>query len=256
MTRDFRGASRPLTADGMRAAMESLAVGASEIWTLLAVETNGCGFLPDRRPPILFERHIFSKLTDRRFDVCDVSDPTPGGYGAPGAHQYERLAEAIEKNRTAALQSASWGMAQIMGQNFAAAGFRDVESMVEAMCDSEDSQLAALAAFLRSNGAGRHLRTHDWALLAKSYNGPNYAGNQYQARLAAMYETFSNGPLPDLTIRAAQMYLTFAGLEPGAIDGRMGNRTQAALAAFQSSHRLPPTGLSDDVTISSLVSSI
>ena len=35
----------------------------------MAVETSGQGFLPNRRPQILFERHIFSTLTKRRFDA-------------------------------------------------------------------------------------------------------------------------------------------------------------------------------------------
>jgi len=81
-----------------------------EIWSVLGVETSGCGFLPDRWPKLLFERHIFHRLTGGRFDAedPDVSQPTPGGYGRSGAHQYNRLAAAaIALNRGAALQSAS-----------------------------------------------------------------------------------------------------------------------------------------------------
>src|SRR5579863_8648187 len=145
---DFQGTSLALTADGLAAATGRLSVGAAEIWTVLAVETRGCGFLADRRPPILFERHIFSRLTNRQFDISDVSNPQAGGYGASGANQYLRLANAIQLNRTAALQSASWGLAQIMGMNFASAGFGDVETMVSAVSDSEDAQLDSFARFL------------------------------------------------------------------------------------------------------------
>jgi hypothetical protein len=28
------------------------------LWSVVVVETSGCGFLPDRRPRILFERRI------------------------------------------------------------------------------------------------------------------------------------------------------------------------------------------------------
>jgi hypothetical protein len=118
---------------------DSLSVKAPEIWTVLAVETAGCGFLPDRRPQILFERHIFHGLTGGRFDDGDISDPVAGGYGPGGAHQFERLQRALAKDRIAALKSASWGLGQIMGGNFAASGFPDVETMVAQMCDSEDS---------------------------------------------------------------------------------------------------------------------
>src|SRR5580700_3094177 len=108
---DFIGKSKALSADGLTAVTDSLSVPAAEIWTVLAVETSGCGFLADRRPPILFERHIFSRLTYGKFDTSDVSHPQAGGYGPSGANQYVRLANAIQLDRTAALQSASWGLA-------------------------------------------------------------------------------------------------------------------------------------------------
>jgi hypothetical protein len=44
-------------------------VGLAEIWAVFSVETSGCGFLTDRRPKILFERHIFSHLTNGRYDA-------------------------------------------------------------------------------------------------------------------------------------------------------------------------------------------
>ena len=138
-----------MTTTGFAAVANGLGVKAPEIWTVFAVETSGCGFLPDRRPPILYERHIFSRLTGGQFDDGDISSPTSGGYGPSGAAQYNRLARAVALDRRAALQSASWGLGQIMGMNFAMAGFGNVEDMVAAMCDSEDSQMIAFAAFLK-----------------------------------------------------------------------------------------------------------
>ncbi len=69
MANSFQGASRALTADGLAAASDSLSVNAPEVWTVLAVETQGCGYLGDRRPPILFERHIFSRLTNGQLSI-------------------------------------------------------------------------------------------------------------------------------------------------------------------------------------------
>lgn len=250
---DFAGKSQALSADGLSSVADSLSVQAAEIWTVLAVETSGCGFLADRRPPILFERHIFSKLTNRQFDISDVSNPQAGGYGPSGANQYLRLANAIQLNRTAALQSASWGLAQIMGMNFASAGFGDVEAMVSAMSDSEDAQLAAFSAFLKGNRLDQHLQAHNWASLAKGYNGPNYAVNQYDTKLAQAFQKYSAGPLPDLNLRAAQLYLTFAGLNPGPVDGLMGSRTKTALQTYQQQQGLLQSGQPDDATVASLV---
>jgi hypothetical protein len=65
---EFVGRSRALSEEGISGAAQSLSVNAQEIWAVLFVETSGCGFLPDRRPQILFERHIFHRLTKGRFD--------------------------------------------------------------------------------------------------------------------------------------------------------------------------------------------
>ena len=253
---EFQGTSLALTAAGFAAAMDSLSTGAPELWTVLTVETGACGFLPDRRPPILFERHIFSRLTNSRFDTCDVSAPTPGGYGADGAHQYDRLADAIGMDRPSALQSASWGMAQIMGENFAQAGFSDVESMVSAFSASEDAQLLGFVAFLKANRLDGYLQTHNWPSLARGYNGPNYAANQYDTKLAAAYQKFSAGSLPDVTVRAVQLYLTFAGFDTGGVDGIMGSHTQAALAAYQRQHGMPLSNSIDDATVAALAGTV
>jgi hypothetical protein len=253
---DFVGKSQALSAYGLSAIIDSLSVPAPEIWTVLSVETSGCGFLPDRRPPILFERHIFSNLTYSRFDVSDVSNPQAGGYGPAGSNQYLRLANAVQLNRTAALQSASWGLAQIMGMNFATAGFGDVESMVSAMSDSEDAQLTAFARFLKANRLDQHLRAHNWASFAKGYNGKNYAVNHYDTKLAQAFQKYSMGTLPDLNLRAAQLYLTFAGLNPGPVDGLRGSRTRTALQTYQQRRGLAQTGLADDATRASLVQTV
>jgi hypothetical protein len=253
MPLEFVGQSLALTTAGMSAGTNALSVNAPEIWTVLHVETAGCGFLPDRRPPILFERHIFSRLTSQRFDMSDISNPQPGGYGPGGANQHLRLANAIQLDRVSALQSASWGLAQIMGSNFAQAGFGDVAGMVAAMSDSEDQQLAAFVAFLQANRLDRFLQAHDWTSLARGYNGPNFAINQYDTKLAQAFQQYSSGPLPDLDVRAAQLYLTFANMNPGPVDGIMGARTRSALLSYQQQQALPQTGQADAATLASLV---
>jgi len=78
------------------------------------------------------------------------------------------LAEAIAKDQTAALQSASWGIGQIMGMNYRQAGFANVEDMVAAMSASEDNQLPAMGSFLASTGLQSPLQNHDWPAVARS----------------------------------------------------------------------------------------
>jgi N-acetylmuramidase len=139
---DFRGTAVPLLSDGFGQALDILGVAAPEVWTVMAVETGGCGFLSDRRPAILFERHIFHRQTKGAFDTTHpgISAPTAGGY-LGGSAEYGRLAEAVSLNRAAALNSASWGIGQIMGFNAAAAGFQTTDLMVTAMMNGEDAQI-------------------------------------------------------------------------------------------------------------------
>jgi hypothetical protein len=244
---EFIGAGTPLSQECISGIADSTGVGLAELWAVISVETTGCGFLPDRRPKILFERHVFRRLTDGRFDGDDpdISQPTAGGYGPAGAHQYDRLNAAMQLDAPAALRSASWGLAQIMGENCALAGYPQVEDMVTAIIASEDAQLLAMAKFLDSTGLTGALKTHDWPGFARRYNGPNYAANSYDGLLEHFYERYSAGPLPDLAIRCIQMQLTYKGYPVGGIDGVVGTKTRLAIAAFQKAAGLPATGAAD-----------
>jgi N-acetylmuramidase-like protein/putative peptidoglycan binding protein len=236
----FQGAGLVLDAGGIAAACDTLSVHAAELWAVLTVETRGCGFLSDRRPLILFERHYFSRLTKRRFDAQspDISNKQWGGYSG-GTREYERLGRAVKLDRTAALRSASWGLGQVMGENFKAAGFPDVEPMVAAFVESENAQLEGMARFIASIGADRHLRAHNWPAFAAAYNGPAYAQNSYDERLRAAHQKYVTGALPDLNIRAIQAYLVYLDFNPGPVDGVVGRFTRSALRMFQEREGLP-----------------
>jgi hypothetical protein len=189
---EFVGAATPLAAGDVAAVAAQLQCEPAAIWAVCDIESAGGGFLPDKRPKILFEAHVFGGLTQHRFDAAhpNVSSATwdRSLYGAEGAHQYDRLAEAIGLDRAAALQSASWGLFQILGMNYAACGFAGVEDYVAAMCTGEGAQLAAFAAFCRHAGLDRFLRAHDWTQFALGYNGPGEAENDYDGKLAAAYQ--------------------------------------------------------------------
>ena len=45
---------------------------------------------------------------------------------------------------------------------------------------------------------------HDWTTFARKYNGPNFAQNDYDNKLARAFAKFSTGSLPDLDVRTAQ----------------------------------------------------
>jgi hypothetical protein len=254
MSLPFAASGNPMDAAAFDQSCSNLSISASTLWAVLSVETSGCGYLPDRRPLILFERHYFSRLTEGKYDAAHpgISNSQAGGYGKPGANQYARLAEAIALDRSAALRSASWGIGQIMGANYAACGCANVEEMVAKMVDSEGGQLACMAAFVAGKGLAAALKAGDWARFARGYNGPNYAINAYDQKLLSAHARFEAEGCPDIDVRAAQMRLTYRGFAPGAIDGLIGQKTIAALTAFQQQAGLPATGKLDGPTKAAL----
>ena len=236
----FKGSALPLDEKGVEEITGLLGVKAPELWAVLAVETRGCGFQPNRRPFILFERHIFSRRTNGAFNAQhpDIANTQAGGYGAGGDHQYDRLQRAIALNRTAALESASWGIGQVMGFNANISGFNDVEDMVSKMLMSETEQLRGMAGFIIHNGLNKALQRRDWAAFARGYNGASFAKNKYDTKLAAAFARYAAGGMPDLNVRAAQIYLTYLGFNPGTIDGFSGKMTFSALNEFQAKNNL------------------
>ncbi|MBM3570099.1 MAG: DUF3380 domain-containing protein [Alphaproteobacteria bacterium] len=250
----FVGKGTPLSAAGLNAAAERLGTGAAEIWTVIRVETSGCGFLADRRPKILFERHAFSRASGGRFDAehPDLSNRQPGGYGTGGAAQYARLERAMALDERAALESCSWGLGQVMGYHAGRLGYRDAAEMARAMVTGEDAQLGAMAGFIAAFDIGRWLKAHDWTNFARAYNGPAFERNQYDRKLKAAFEALGRGRLPGLDLRAAQIGLTYRGLDPGPIDGQMGSQTGQALRAFQARAGLAESGRLDAATKAAL----
>jgi hypothetical protein len=252
---DFVGRGAPLSAAGVEAVVTRLGVDPAALWAVIRVETSGFGFLSDRRPKILFERHVFHGETQGRFDgvAPDISHAVWGGHGGAGAPQYERLERAMALDRRAALRSASWGLGQVMGFHAESLGHSDVEAMVQAMVQSEDAQLLAMERFIARTGLDAAMRAHDWAAFALRYNGKDFAKNQYDAKLAAAHSVLLTEGLPDTRVRAAQAYLAYHGLDPGPADGVVGARTRAALQTFQHKVGLPASGEIDDATLERLM---
>jgi len=245
---NFTGKGSPLNDQGMKNICTTLGIFQAEVWAVLTVETRGFGFLKDRRPQILFERHIFHKLTNGKHDAgnAEISNVKPGGY-VGGTGEYPRLQKAMALDQDAALQSASWGVGQVMGFNFKAVGFSDINSMVTDMVKGENEQLLAMANFIKDKNLDSALRSQNWETFAHGYNGSGFKKNKYDERLAAAHAKYKV-MLPDLDLRAAQAALLYLGFNPGAVDGVIGKRTRTALTVFQERFGLPETGNLDAAT--------
>jgi hypothetical protein len=253
MISSFAGRGTPLAQADIDHAVAILGGNPALLWSLVAVETSGFGFLPDRRPQILFERHVFHRLTNGRFSRAypDISNPVPGGYSG-GAAEYDRLQRAMQLDEHNALQSASWGLGEVMGFNAASAGFATVEAMVTTMVAGEGAHLQALTAFIASNSALlAAYQATNWAKIAFFYNGSNYQQGQYDLRLEEHYNQFSAAPgnLPDMGLRTAQACLTYLGFGTNGVDGVLGPATRAAIRAYRQSRGLPPgTGIDPNLS--------
>ena len=154
-------------------------------------------FYDSGEPVILFERHHFYRLTHGRHagarvpgvsaDWARICERTPGGYG-PSSQQHLRLQAAAALDRDAALRSASWGLFQIMGSNHASCGYPKLQRFITAMYREVDDHLRAFVMFIRHNEQLTDaLRARDWPTAARLYNGPLFARNQYDHKLAAAY---------------------------------------------------------------------
>lgn len=173
-------------------AAQRLGVDPASVKAIISIESPKGAFLPSGEPPILFERHKFSKHTQGRYDAKypDISNPQWGGYGKESA-QHARLQKAAALDRDAALKSASYGAFQILGENYAQAGFKTIQDFVNAMYESEEAQLGAFVEFIRNDARLlRALRRKDWAGFSSLYNGPAYKTHHYDTRLAEAYSTF------------------------------------------------------------------
>jgi hypothetical protein len=256
----FRGAARRLDDIDLPRIGHRIGVGEDELHAFMDVEAAGSGFDRQGRPKMLFEPHVFYRnLTPARRTKAVKAGLAYARWGEKPypRDSYPRLVEAMAIDKTAALKAASWGLGQILGENFAMVGYENPQDMVWAFMEDEEHHLEAIVDFLIAAKLDDHLRNHRWEDLARGYNGPGYAKHNYHGRMAAAYAKWAKIPdtpwvpaahvLPPIAVkmvspgmrgepvRALQMRLQRLGHYAGAIDGIFGPITDGALRAFQRS---------------------
>ena len=186
-----------LTDEDFERAARRLRCDVPAIKAVAQVESRGAGFLPSGEPKILFEAHIFDRLTAGRFRRSHPRLSSPKWdkslYAGSGAGEHKRLQQAVELDRDAALQSASWGRFQIMGFNWKLVGRPSLQAFVNAQYRSEGEHLADFVGFVIGRRLDDELREHRWAAFAEGYNGPGYAANHYDTKMAAAYARLNKG---------------------------------------------------------------
>jgi hypothetical protein len=172
---------------------------------VIEVESNGKGFLKDGRPKVLFEGHVFwRRLKAYKIDPGPLAKTQPTivyptwtrQHYLTGTLEYQRLQKARAIHDSAALESASWGMFQIMGHHAIKMGFKTVQEYVKNQEKSEAEHLNAFGLFITriSPQCYEALKSKKWDDFARHYNGPQSARNQYNTKLQNDYNKFKNLP--------------------------------------------------------------
>lgn len=159
--------------------------------------TVGAFIKGTNKPTILFEGHIFYKRLKEHGLNPDLYikgnedilyKAWTKQYYKTGLKEWERLERAKKIHQDSANESASWGLAQIMGFNYKMCNCTDINEFVHKMSDSEDSQLELFAYFIYNNKSMYNaLKAKNWAQFAKLYNGSGYKQNRYDEKLAKNY---------------------------------------------------------------------
>jgi len=111
-----------------------------------------------------------------------------------GELEHLRLQQAITLHASAAYESASWGAFQIMGYHWKTMGYASVDDFVAQMREGYAQHLGAFVRFIAADGGLRlALLKKDWTGFARRYNGPGYAKNAYDVKLAKAYDRLVGG---------------------------------------------------------------
>lgn len=226
------------------------------------VESGGKVFaLVDGRhePLIRFEGHYFDRrLTGdalARARVAGLASPKAGAIANPPSQsaRWKMLNRAAEIDATAAFESVSWGLGQVMGSHWEWLGFKSVTELVNLCRRDAAGQVELMAKFIEKAGLVGSLRSRNWPAFARGYNGPAYRANAYDTKMAAAYLRYSKGPITkpaestDGSVLRLQQRLVAHGF-PVKTDGVRGPKTDAALKAFQKARGLVVDGIAGSAT--------
>lgn len=194
---DFLTAATKLNCDVN--VIKAVAIVESSVHGGFITDTTSDG-IPIHVPTLLYERHWFNKLTDRKHEYLAMqinkvnyflAHPKGGGYG-PVSIQHKKLAAAVKINRNAALMSCSWGLFQLMGFNFVKCGYSTLQSFINGMFSGVDQHLYGFVNLILNedkkvqdkNGKTwtllEAIRKKNFPMFKILYNGPKDNGYEFK----------------------------------------------------------------------------
>lgn len=268
-----------------------IGVGEDVIHGVLDVEAAGKSTDSNGRIKALYEPHVAYRnskgaVRDRLVKAGLAYPEWKRNYPRDS---YPRIKKAMEIDETVALLATSWGFPQILGENYALAGYDTVQDMVLDMLKGEDRQLSAMVNFIKGVGLddelrviqekldrGQRITPDDARPFVRGYNGSQYAKNDYHTKFATAVNKWARIPdtpwepstepvgiKPDKNlydgkvhpeVEAVQNRLDELGYpEVGAVDGRWGSKTRTAVLAFRADHGLPLDPVIDNALLAALM---
>jgi hypothetical protein len=187
--------------DRIESAIGNLGIERNALVAVFAIETGGKEALWNGVPLVRIEAHLICRKAPEaaaRFRF-DAKEP----WKAQQVHvagRWENIHTGDQANEWVAIEAAksylsdediyqccSWGAAQIMGFNHKRCGFSSATAMTEAFV-SLDQQLRAFLSFVRTGkNMMTALKTRDWRMFAREYNGPGQV-EQYAKWMGEAYE--------------------------------------------------------------------
>jgi hypothetical protein len=211
-------------------------------------------------PAYRHEGHYFYRILKREKPELlqkavdqGLANPTAGVVKNPTnwTERYKLFERCKAIDEGIAIRSASWGVGQVMGDNYDDLGYGSPESFYQTVLSGVEGQLDVMYKFITYNHLDDEIERQDWAGFAKGYNGSNYRVNNYDKQLAKAYAMF-NGHPDNGGVMLVQQKLASLGLYNGKIDGLKGTQTSLAITAFQEKVGLKPDGIAGSVTIEKL----
>ncbi|MEL4071098.1 N-acetylmuramidase family protein [Ochrobactrum sp. GPK 3] len=188
------------TIDAMTAMAKQGQIEPAALLAVAEVESGGRALYDvdgHKEPAIRFEGHYFDRrLSGRIRDYArknGLSAPEAGKIANPKSQgdRWLLLERAMGLDKKAALESTSWGLGQVMGAHWEWLGFAAVDALVAEARGSVAGQVRLMLRFIEKAGLADAMRACDWRGFAKRYNGPSFARNNYDTRMAAAYARWS-----------------------------------------------------------------
>lgn len=192
--------SKTLVEQDYQSAANRLGADLAAVKAVATVESNGGGFLSDGRVKVQYEPHVMYKQLTTKFGKAradkelsahpDLVALKPGSYQSLDKEDKDMNRAAQVIDRQCALESASWGAFQIMGYHWKTCGYSSQQEFINAQYTAAGQLDTFVRFILADSRLSRALKAKDWATFARIYNGPGYAANRYDTKLAAAYKQF------------------------------------------------------------------